>query len=246
MPFYRTRSGRAEFLRLGLECTIFAASDGMFCAMSVSGDQEGLRVETDCCTSCGVPWHYAPEIFREGERSCEIIRQPRSATDVRKVLRVLQAQDLGCIRYLGSNPRVLALLEAAGCADSVGPHQPHSRTAPPRATPPRAPGGLSSVLSIAAVGSTLTLLAGVSSLMRWHGTAVINVPLGVAGLLLTWGARHRRPWAPRGFLALAGVAALAGILEYSVGRRTSLLGPMLFIAIALAVWSMRRWYTQSR
>lgn len=85
--------------------------------MVASGDRSGVYVETDCCTSCGLPWHFAPEVFRDGQQSCEVIRQPSTATELRHVLRVFRAQELNCIRYGGTNGRVLAALERAGCKD---------------------------------------------------------------------------------------------------------------------------------
>lgn len=76
-----------------------------------------LYVEEGCCLACGVPWHYAPEIFADGNPSCVVRRMPATATEFRKVLRVLKTQEVGCIRYAGSDSRVLTILSKAGCAE---------------------------------------------------------------------------------------------------------------------------------
>jgi hypothetical protein len=75
---------------------------------------DGVYVDSECCTNCGVPWHFAPETFAEGPDVCFVKRQPAGATELRKVLRVFRYQDLGCIRYAGTNPRIISILKKVG------------------------------------------------------------------------------------------------------------------------------------
>ena len=208
--------------------------------MTTSGDPEAVHVETDCCTSCGVPWHYAPEIFREGKSSCEVVRQPRNATELRRVLTVFRSQELDCVRYGGSDARVIALLERVGCADNCGPYPSHPTVvAPSRVAPPA---GLRSVLAVVGTTSAITLAAGLS-VFPWGSVAVSLACLtGASGIVLTWAAWTRRRWGFLGILLLAVVVPLVALAASLTGHRVSILGPLLFISAAFAVFSMRRWY----
>jgi len=71
-------------------------------------------VDSECCTNCGVPWHFAPEVFAQGPDVCYVKRQPEGSVELRKVLRVFRYQELGCIRYSGKNPRIISLLHRVG------------------------------------------------------------------------------------------------------------------------------------
>ncbi len=77
--------------------------------------KDEIYVQNDCCTGCGVPYQLAPELFVNGEHGCSLQRQPATSTELRQALRVLRTQDLGCVRYRGQNPRVLAVLSQIGC-----------------------------------------------------------------------------------------------------------------------------------
>src|SRR3954452_6301130 len=81
------------------------------------GDDGFVYVDTDCCTNCGVPVALAPEVFAWGRDTCYVKRQPRGATELRRVLRVFRSQDLDCIRYAGLDRRVVAILTKVGEAD---------------------------------------------------------------------------------------------------------------------------------
>jgi hypothetical protein len=124
-----------------------------------SGDAAGLYVETECCTSCGVPWSVAPELFVEGEASCAVTRQPAGAVELRRALRVLRTQEFGCIRYGGNAARVLAILDKAKCLQhsDIGRSIRHPEKLVELASPPglRAVLGLVTMLS---VGGLLGLL----------------------------------------------------------------------------------------
>ena len=72
-------------------------------------------VEDGCCTSCGVPASIAPELFSQSDREhCYVRRQPENAAETEAMLRVIVTQDLGCIRYGGSDPAVLRCLVESG------------------------------------------------------------------------------------------------------------------------------------
>jgi hypothetical protein len=92
--------------------------------------RSGIYVESDCCTSCGIPWELAPEVFSEGEQSCVVRRQPETLTELRRTLRVLRTQDLGCVRYGGSDARVLRILTRAGCANTCDQRAAPAGSAP--------------------------------------------------------------------------------------------------------------------
>lgn len=55
-------------------------------------------VKHGCCTLCGVPWHYAPELFSYDDNGCWVSRQPVEPDERRKMLKVIAMQELGCIR----------------------------------------------------------------------------------------------------------------------------------------------------
>ena len=55
-------------------------------------------VENGCCTLCGVPWHIAPELFRYDDTGCWVARQPANADERSKMLKVIDTQELDCIR----------------------------------------------------------------------------------------------------------------------------------------------------
>ncbi|HEY0873935.1 MAG TPA: ferredoxin [Vicinamibacterales bacterium] len=74
---------------------------------NVAGD---FWVEADCCSLCGVPWHYAPDLFDYDDAGCWVKRQPVTADERERMLTVLQVQELGCIRYRGRDPRILSAI----------------------------------------------------------------------------------------------------------------------------------------
>jgi hypothetical protein len=87
--------------------------------VSFVGAQGGfVYVDSDCCTNCGVPWHYAPEVFGKGPDVCYVKRQPEGVTELRKVLRVFRYQELGCVRYAGHDTRIVSILRRVGEGES--------------------------------------------------------------------------------------------------------------------------------
>jgi hypothetical protein len=74
-----------------------------------------MYVDAQCCSSCGIPWNVAPDLFEERNQACFVRRQPRTVPELRRALRVFMTQDLGCVRYRGTDRRVVALLTKVGC-----------------------------------------------------------------------------------------------------------------------------------
>ena len=71
-----------------------------------------------CCTACGVPTAIAPELFEfDSTDHCYVKRQPSSNAEMEKALHVLRGQELGCIRYRGTDESILRRLAEAGGAD---------------------------------------------------------------------------------------------------------------------------------
>jgi len=72
-------------------------------------------VVLDCCTACGVPEAVAPELFAyDAANHCYVKRQPISDGEVARALHVIRGQELGCIRYGGTEKAILHRLAEAG------------------------------------------------------------------------------------------------------------------------------------
>jgi hypothetical protein len=68
-----------------------------------------------CCTACGVPTAIAPELFEfDSTDHCYVKRQPSSNAEMEKALHVLRGQELGCVRYRGTDEAILRRLAEAG------------------------------------------------------------------------------------------------------------------------------------
>jgi len=85
-------------------------------------------VVNGCCTTCGVP-EMAPGIFEFApEGHCYVKGQPSTSEGVELALRVIRTQELGCIRYAGSDPAILRRLaeadEAEQCDVELFPREP--------------------------------------------------------------------------------------------------------------------------
>jgi len=76
-------------------------------------------VEDDCCLLCDLPRSIAPEMFKytDDEQHCFVYRQPESSPESQKMLEVLKAQDIGCIRCRSRDPDVLNRLKSLGLQD---------------------------------------------------------------------------------------------------------------------------------
>jgi len=88
--------------------------------LNVPGD---FYVEDGCCTLCLVPFTEAPGMFgliEDGKNShCYIKKQPTSEVEEDQMASAMWAAELSCIRYAGSNQRIiqrlLELNEGAQC-----------------------------------------------------------------------------------------------------------------------------------
>ena len=212
--------------------------------MTRSGDPPGLHVETSCCTSCGIPWTSAPDVFREGDEGCLVVNQPQTPTELRRVLRVFQYQDLSCVRYAGTEPRVLTILERAGCADACGPYV---RNEPWKPIPsPRSSRAASRpVLVVFGVVSALSVLGGFAAAVTWTVPGILGCAIGLAGMFFTRAAWRGRVLGFWGLIALAGFNTLLVAVAAIFGRDLNLLGPLLWDAAALALYSTRREFISS-
>ena len=77
---------------------------------SVAGD---FYVENQCCTSCGVPIHIAPNLIAEDESGhCYWKKQPSNRDELEQAIAVLRGQELGCHHYRGTDTSVLVQIEA--------------------------------------------------------------------------------------------------------------------------------------
>jgi len=88
-----------------------------------AGARDGFYIEPDCCLLCGVPEDIAPELFRTGDASCFLIRQPRSPAEFDKAIVAMGSSEVDCIRYGGSEPGILRRLgeaDMASFADDPG------------------------------------------------------------------------------------------------------------------------------
>lgn len=75
-------------------------------------------VVNGCCTACGVPDVLAPDLFAyDQDNHCFVKRQPATAADLESALDVIVGQELGCIRYHGSEDDVLRRLAEVGEAN---------------------------------------------------------------------------------------------------------------------------------
>jgi hypothetical protein len=91
-------------------------------------------VEDGCCASCGVPQTIAPALFAQNEHEyehCYVRRQPETEAETDDMLRVIAAQELGCIRYGGASPDILRRLVERGEGHQC------DQAAPPGAVPMR-------------------------------------------------------------------------------------------------------------
>jgi hypothetical protein len=79
---------------------------------NVPGD---FYVEKGCCLSCNMPFTVAPELFSSLEDGhCFVSKQPTSVREVTAMTQAFQVQDVGCIRYKGTNRIIKIKLIAMG------------------------------------------------------------------------------------------------------------------------------------
>jgi ferredoxin len=72
-------------------------------------------VEDGCCTSCGMPFTVAPDLFTALEDGhCFVSKQPTNQAEVHRMTQAFAVQDMGCIRYKGTNRIIKIKLIAMG------------------------------------------------------------------------------------------------------------------------------------
>lgn len=74
-------------------------------------------VEDGCCTLCDVPNSLAPELFGGSDDHCYVKRQPQTPDEIDAMVYVMVSQELGCIRYAGSDEALLRRLAENGEGD---------------------------------------------------------------------------------------------------------------------------------
>ena len=80
-------------------------------------------VRDGCCITCAVPWTEAPDLFG-GLRAdgaapdgCFVVRQPETSDELARMLRVLDLQDVMCIRYRGAALEIREHLRVSGLSE---------------------------------------------------------------------------------------------------------------------------------
>jgi hypothetical protein len=93
----RTRDNRAQFHKKH----VFKTSDKTE-PKSVFGD---FYVEETCCMSCGVPQAIAPDLVgwtSEDPQQCYWVKQPLTADELDRAIKIIHAQEIGRHRYSGA------------------------------------------------------------------------------------------------------------------------------------------------
>ena len=81
-------------------------------AANVPGD---FYVEDGCCLSCGMPTTVAADLFEyDTSGHCYVRKQPIAPDEIDRMVSAFQVQDVGCIRYKGSNRIIQVRLVESG------------------------------------------------------------------------------------------------------------------------------------
>ena len=89
-------------------------------------------VQDTCCMSCGVPQSIAPDLVgwtSENLTQCYWLKQPQTADELDRAIKIIHTQELGCHRYSGKDPAILGRLPAEDC-DQIRPDLQLNRTRP--------------------------------------------------------------------------------------------------------------------
>ena len=84
---------------------------------------DDFYVQETCCMSCGVPQSVAPDLVgwtNEDIQQCYWIKQPQTANELDRAIKIIHAQEIGCHRYSGSDSSILRRLPAEDC-DHIRP-----------------------------------------------------------------------------------------------------------------------------
>jgi hypothetical protein len=87
---------------------------------------EDFYVQRECCTACGVPQVIAPDLVGWSDEAyphCIWVKQPQTADELDRAIKIVHAQELGCHRYSGSDPAILERLPPEEC-DHLHPLKP--------------------------------------------------------------------------------------------------------------------------
>ena len=70
------------------------------------------------CLACGMPHVIGPELIGWAEQKtlhCYWKKQPNTPQEMERAIRVLESQDLECLRYCGTDPTVLDRVSSSYC-----------------------------------------------------------------------------------------------------------------------------------
>lgn len=85
----------------------------------MESDHKDLYVQQGCCMSCGVPQAIAPELvgWRDQNQrlNCYWIKQPETADELDRAIKILHTQEVGCHRYAGNDPAILKRCPTEDC-----------------------------------------------------------------------------------------------------------------------------------
>jgi len=82
---------------------------------SAPGD---FYVENECCVGCGVPQVVAPDLVgwnNDKYPSCYWKKQPETQDEMRQAFAIFDGQEVGCHRYAGHDPAILARVGSENC-----------------------------------------------------------------------------------------------------------------------------------
>lgn len=99
---------------------------------SVPGD---FYVENGQCLACGVPHAIAPDLVGWADERlphCVWKKQPKTRAEVERAIAILDAQELGCHRYAGTDPAILDRVLSSYCDYPI---QGPNRAAQPKFVP---------------------------------------------------------------------------------------------------------------
>jgi hypothetical protein len=75
-------------------------------------------VENECCVGCGVPQVVAPDLVgwnNDKNPSCYWKKQPETPDEMRQAFAIFDGQEVGCHRYAGHDPAILARVGSENC-----------------------------------------------------------------------------------------------------------------------------------
>ncbi|WP_428503194.1 ferredoxin [Roseateles sp.] len=87
----------------------------MACTPHKSNVPGDFYVEDGCCTSCGMPTTEAPDLFEyDPDGHCYVRKQPTATDEVDRMILAFEVQDIGCIRYKGTDRAIQIRLVESG------------------------------------------------------------------------------------------------------------------------------------